>query len=198
MGKFKIPEILTWCIFSPPFPRWSCCFPSLSEVWVLRGEHWVLAGLRGLQENQVTPEAHIKSKEDLQWLHWEGGSQRDKHRLPNQEHNRAEHPRSYAYLLQCSAEEGLQLNGEQLIPPVFGIRVLPGTVQEDTYHQSCPRDMSCGAMSLLFARRSLLVTEEASHSWPERLRYWVLSLLFHGAKGQLLTSVKADGKEWHC
>lgn len=82
MGRFKIPEILTWCIFfSPPFPRWSCCFPSLSEVWVLRGEHRVLAGLRGLQENQVTPEAHIKSKEDLQWLHWEGGSQRGKENL---------------------------------------------------------------------------------------------------------------------
>lgn len=81
IGKIKIPEIVNWWWVLFSFLRWTCCFPSFFEVWILWREHWVLVGLRGLQENKITPKADIESKENLQWLHWKGGSQRGKEKL---------------------------------------------------------------------------------------------------------------------
>lgn len=107
---------------------WACCIQSVFKVRVLWRKYWILVGLRRLQENQITTETVLKSKENIHRLHREGSSQRDKHRLSNKNSDCPKYPRGYKWLLHHSAEEGVQPNGEQLLSSFLGIRILSGLV----------------------------------------------------------------------
>lgn len=49
--------------------RWESCLLHLPEVWVLRGEHWVLVGLRGFQEAHVAHRAGVQGQQHLRGVH---------------------------------------------------------------------------------------------------------------------------------
>lgn len=49
--------------------RWYEDIPGLLEVWVQWWKHWVLAGVRGLQEDQVFIQDVLQGQKDLQTLY---------------------------------------------------------------------------------------------------------------------------------
>lgn len=142
--------------------------PGVPEVGVQRGEHPVLARLRGLQKNQDCPGDDLVRQQDLLWICPPGSTQTgnntktcrteslpfrtpplwrhsglycsipDQHRLHYQRKHHKEHLPADSDVFRHGTEARLQPDGQGLLPTLPKIWHLSGTPEESQLQVTVP------------------------------------------------------------